>query len=120
MQITGKSLKYVFNSKRRLMKVVVYAVYLYLFCQRIFYIVRYFRNIATGAFCWIFRTSKKDAQQTLLRRVLLRMLKTMLFVYNAFILAQLCCIGYAESHRVTQIYHNIVNQAKRVRIRDRL
>jgi hypothetical protein len=42
-----------------------------------------------------------------------------LFVYNVFILLQLCCIGYGETFRLKSIVRAMLNSVKTMRIKDR-
>lgn len=41
-----------------------------------------------------------------------------MFLYNTFILVQLCCIGYAESYRVKEMLGLMMNNIKRLRVVD--
>lgn len=41
-----------------------------------------------------------------------------MFLYNTFILVQLCCIGYAESYRVKAMLALMMNNIKRLRVID--
>lgn len=46
IEIARQSLSYIANSKRRLLKVVIYAVYLYLFFKRFAFSLKYFKGLA--------------------------------------------------------------------------
>ena len=42
--VLRQTLSYLMTSKRRLLKVVIYAIYLYLFVKRFAFVLKYFRN----------------------------------------------------------------------------
>jgi len=118
----------------RVIKAFFYTIYLYLFFQRIYFVIKYFKSM-TGEYFGLFfsvvtRITGTRGQQplqgkkqmpppvSLLKRLVFRIFKSMMFLYNSFILVQLCAIGYAESLRFNQKYQEIVASVKRVRIRD--
>jgi len=39
---------YIFSSNRRLLKVAIYAIYLYLFFKRFAFVVKYFKSLISG------------------------------------------------------------------------
>lgn len=133
--IMRQSFTYVMTSKRRLLKVVIYAIYLYLFFKRFAFIIKYFRNslrsllsswldkisIGDSAIGLHRRLAGKSIQKTKVRFVTAlyrRVVKAVLFMYNAFILVQLCCIGYAESFRIKNMVKAMLNSVKSIRIKD--
>jgi hypothetical protein len=48
-----------------------------------------------------------------------QMFKVLSILYNAFILVQLSCIGYAESFRIKRTVTHLLNQNKQIRVIDR-
>jgi hypothetical protein len=48
-----------------------------------------------------------------------QMYKVLSILYNAFILVQLSCIGYAESFRIKRTVTHLLNQNKQIRVIDR-
>ena len=49
---------YIFSSNRRLLKVTIYAIYLYLFFKRFAFVVKYFKNLVTDFFISTWRNFK--------------------------------------------------------------
>lgn len=61
----------------------------------------YFKKMVKQIFMTIFCRSKEQVSGApFVKKMYFKLLQTILFVYNTFILVQLCCIGFAESHRV--------------------
>ena len=138
MDILKQSAAYVMASKRRLLKVVIYAIYLYLFFKRFAFVIKYFRNLIRGVVTsWLSHLSLGDNPANFLKRlsgktpttavskrlrlirfVYRRLAKATLFCYNAFIFVQLCCIGYAESFRIKTMLLTMLNSVKSIRIKD--
>lgn len=48
-----------------------------------------------------------------------KLFKVLSILYNAFILVQLSCIGYAESFRIKRAVTHVLNQNKQIRVIDR-
>ena len=123
LEIAKRAASYCFSSKRRVLKLAIYAVYLYLFCQRISFVVKYYKSMLWSIIMTILRRSSKGGAQAEQRKqklgMVLKCCHTLAnFVYNSFILVQLCCIGYTESFRIKQLYVQMLNGVKRLRIYD--
>ena len=119
IEIIKKAFGYCFSSNRRVLKLLIYAVYLYLFFQRISFVVKYYKDALVALVMAIVRPSKgKDKNVKRLRLMLRFGLMSVNFFYNSFILVQLCCIGFTESHRIKQLYVKMHNSVKRLRIYD--
>jgi len=76
MDVIKKSLAYMTSSKKRLLKILLYGFYLYLFSKRFVFVLRYFKNSTKSLikywFSTIFgRTDQKGAKVPL-KRTLLR------------------------------------------------
>jgi hypothetical protein len=125
------------TSKRRLIKVIIYAIYLYLFFKRFAFALKYFRNVLRNLLSsWIEKLSfsgsvlglhkrlagKKEnvsPRILLLLKMITKVKKVTLFLYNVFIFVQLCCIGYAETFRLKSILAAMLNSVKTLRIKDK-
>ena len=117
---------------------VIYSIYLYLFFKRFAFSLKYFRTLLKKSLnSCLFKMSVGESaiglhrrlagltrlqgtsKLAVLRRSLRRLFKLTAFLYNAFILVQLCCIGYAESFRIKSMCATMLNSVKKIRIKDR-
>lgn len=57
--------------------------------------------------------------KTLLLQLFGKLFRLIALLYNAFILVQLSCIGYAESFRIKRVFNQFLNQTKHIRVIDR-
>lgn len=138
VDIVRQSFAYIYTSKQRLLKVVIYSIYLYLFFKRFAFSLKYFRTLVKKSLSTcLFKMSVGDSaiglhrrlagltrfqgtsKLAVLRRSFHRLVKLTAFLYNAFILVQLCCIGYAESFRIKSMCATMLNSVKKIRIKDR-
>jgi hypothetical protein len=68
------------------------------------------------------RTESKSPppkMKTALFLLLGKLFRLIALLYNAFILVQLSCIGYAESFRIKRVFTQFLNQNKKMRVIDR-
>ena len=126
-EILTKNYRYLMSDKRRLVKLGLYSIYLYLVGKRLMLVFKYFFNFFS---VWIAsRLQTKDTKANLTKNLqhpmtafkrikcigqtLLRMMK---FLYSFFIGFQLLYLGYVESVRVKDLLRFIVLNSKRIRI----
>lgn len=135
-EMIKQTIGYIFSSNRRLLKVTIYAIYLYLFFKRFAFVVKYFKSLVTEFLLSTWRNfklpaglnsaklrTKIDYSGSLTKKQILsfiynRLIQSVMFLYNTFILVQLCCIGYAESYRVKAMLGLMMNNIKRLRVID--
>ena len=64
-------------------------------------------------------TNKPPAiELSLIKRILLRFIKTLYFLYSVFIGSQLLFLAYSELKRLKSLVSFIINNSKMIRIKD--
>ena len=113
-EVTKKVIFYLTSSKRRILKLVVYAIYIYLFSQRFSSVFKFFKEIIQHLIRQPFKSgvTLRNVDAIMLHSKLGKpgnganyrfksmFLSLVRLCYNSFVLVQLGCIGYAESYRV--------------------
>jgi len=61
LEMIKQTFGYIFSSNRRLLKVTIYAIYLYLFFKRFAFVVKYFKSLVTKFFINTWRNLKLPA-----------------------------------------------------------
>ncbi|CDW86378.1 ring finger membrane protein [Stylonychia lemnae] len=127
-QLIKNNFQYLISDKRRILKLGIYLLYLYLFGKRLILIFQYFKNFLKYYLKIIFnhtkaklRQSKIDANQlTRLQKLKLafyKFLGFLKFIYSLFIAVQLGYLGWNESQRIQGLIKFVINNSKMIRIK---
>lgn len=66
-QIAKQTVIYIGSSKRRLLRAIIYGIYLYLFCKRFSFVIKYFKQKIIDLFRSLFLQKQKPARKPILR-----------------------------------------------------
>eukprot|EP00347_Sterkiella_histriomuscorum_P022759 403337262 len=127
-----KNFRYLFSDKKRLIKLGIYLIYLYLFGKRMIILFQYFKNYLVKYIFVAFK-SKQSQNATIyqnsrlldynllsrlekLKLFIIRVLKILKFFYSVFIGVQLVYLGKNESHRIKKLIEFMINNAKEIKI----
>ena len=99
-------------------------LYLFIFGRRVISLLLYFKDLLLKNLQRIGLGKTKVATQgerpelSLFKRILLRVIKGLYFVYSVVIGSQLLLLGYSEVRRLKGLISFIINNSKMIRIKD--
>lgn len=110
--ILKKNWTYFISDKRRLIKLCVYSLYIYLFSKRFYIMSTYFKNLFIRIFFFWrknpevqkvieqIKAPQSSITTSIFGAIVRRLFNMIRFLYNLFIVVQLIYLGYAEGIRI--------------------
>ena len=121
LEIIRRTLRYLTQDKKRIILAGLYMVYLFLFGKRFIQVLKYFKDLVIHYFRVLIGKSgirESARQNTIIRGFLLRLVKTLKFLYSLFIGIQLAYLAYVECIRIKGVFAFVANNSKSIRIRN--